>query len=271
LGIDLEFSTAFHPQTDGQSERANRTLEEVLRHFVSPRQDGWDDWLDMAEHAINNSVSPSTGYTPLFLCYGHNPLCALDVSLGPVLVPAAQSTVEDMHAVLQHAEINLHEPQQRMMAKQNAHRRDVTFAVGDMVRLSTANLSLPSSMTKKLTGKYLGPFAVEQVISPVGYRLHLPNTINIHPVFMLLCCSLGMSTRICRTLVRCRGLHLLMRMRIAALLTVCWISGSASVVVVFRLSTLCVGVVMAWKTTCGSTPNRWTMISLLITRPATTD
>jgi hypothetical protein len=139
--------------------------------------------LDLAEHAINNSVSPSTGYTPFFLCYGHNPLCALDVSLGPVLVPAAQSTVEDMHAALQHAKINLHEAQQRMMAQQNAHRRDVTFTVGDMVRLSTVNLSLPSNMSKKLTGKYLGPFAVEQVISPVAYRLRLPKSLKVHPVF----------------------------------------------------------------------------------------
>jgi hypothetical protein len=88
-------------------------------------------------------------------------------------------------------------------------------------------------MSKKLTGKYLGLFAVEQVISPVAYRLHLPNTLNIHPVFHVALRSLGMLTRICRTLVRCRGLHLLMQMRIAALLTICWISGSASVVVVF--------------------------------------
>jgi hypothetical protein len=183
LGTDLKFSTAFHPQTDGQSERANRTLEEVLRHFVSPRQDDWDDWLDLAEHAINNSVSPATGYTPFFLCFGHNPLCALDVSLGPVLVPAAQTTVDDMHSVLQHAKLNLREAQQRMMAQQNAHRRDVTFAIGDMVRLSAINLSLPSTMSKKLTAKYVGPFAVERVISPVAYRLRLPKTLKIHPVF----------------------------------------------------------------------------------------
>jgi hypothetical protein len=69
LGTELRFSTAFHPQTDGQSERANRTLEEVLRHFVSPRQDDWDDHLDLAEFAINDSVSPSTGYTPFYLAY----------------------------------------------------------------------------------------------------------------------------------------------------------------------------------------------------------
>jgi hypothetical protein len=183
LGTDLKFSTAFHPQTDGQSERANRTLEEILRHFVSPRQDDWDDWLDLAEHAINASVNPSTGYSPLYLCFGMHPLSALDIALDSVLVPAAQSTVNDMHSTLQHAKANLQEAQQRMMAQQNARRRDVRFAVGDLVRLSAANLSLPSTMSKKLTAKYLGPFAVEQVISSVAYKLRLPKTLKVHPVF----------------------------------------------------------------------------------------
>jgi hypothetical protein len=183
LGTDLKFSTAFHPQTDGQSERANRTLEEYLRHFVSPRQDDWDDWLDLAEYAINDSVNPATGYSPFFLCFGQSPLSVLDVALGPVLVPAAQVTADDMHSVLQHAKTNLHAAQQRMMAQQNAHRRDVTFSVGDLVRLSAANLSLPSTMSKKLAAKYLGPFPVQQVISPVAYRLKLPPTLKVHPVF----------------------------------------------------------------------------------------
>jgi hypothetical protein len=69
LGTQLRFSTAFLPQTDGQSERANRTLEEVLRHFVSPRQDDWDDHLALAEFAINDSVNPSTGYSLFDLAY----------------------------------------------------------------------------------------------------------------------------------------------------------------------------------------------------------
>ena len=183
LGTDLKFSTAFHPQTDGQSERANRTLEEYLRHFVSPRQDDWDEWLDLAEYAINDSVNPATGYSPFFLCFAQSPLSVLDVALGPVLVPAAQVTADDMHSVLHHAKANLHAAQQRMTAQQNAHRRDVSFAVGDLVRLSAANLSLPSTMSKKLAAKYLGPFPVQQVVSPVAYKLRLPPSLKVHPVF----------------------------------------------------------------------------------------
>jgi len=107
----------------------------------------------------------------------------LDVALGPVLVPAAQVTADDMHATLQHAKANLHAAQQRMIAQENAQRRDVVFTVGDLVRLSAANLSLPSTMSKKLAAKYLGPFQVEQVISSVAYKLRLPSALKIHPVF----------------------------------------------------------------------------------------
>ena len=183
LGTELKFSTAFHPQTDGQSERANRTLEEILRHFVSPRQDDWDDWLDLAEYAINDSVNPSTGYSPFYLCFGHNPVSPLDLALNPVVVPAAQTALDDMRATMQHAKVRLAEAQVRMATQHDEHHRDVTFVVGDLVRLSTANLSLPSTMTKKLTARYLGPFSVEKVVSPVAYQLKLPKALKIHPVF----------------------------------------------------------------------------------------
>jgi hypothetical protein len=181
-GTHLRFSTAFHPQTDGQSERANRTLEEVLRHFVSPRQDDWDEYLDLAEYAINDSVNPSTGYTPFFLAYGHHPSAPMDLT-DQVMVPAAQSYMQTASDALQHAKTRLREAQLRQALQANKHRRDVQFKVGDQVRLSTANLRLPSTMSKKLVARYLGPFVVQEVVNPVTYRLHLPDSLKIHPVF----------------------------------------------------------------------------------------
>lgn len=173
VGTDLKFSTAYHAQTDGQSERANRTLEEVLRHFVSPRQDDWDDYLDIAEFAINDSVNPSTGYTPFYLAYGSHPLSPIDIASG-VTVPAAQSALQDMADAMQHAKSRLHEAQTKQAHQANRHRRDIEFQVGDKVRLSTTNLQLPSNMSKKLTARYLGPFKVEQKIGKVSYKLKLP-------------------------------------------------------------------------------------------------
>ena len=73
LGTRQALSTAFHPQTDGQTERVNRVLEEMLRHFNSPRQDDWDEYLSLAEFAVNNAKHASTGQSPFFLVYGRNP------------------------------------------------------------------------------------------------------------------------------------------------------------------------------------------------------
>jgi transposase InsO family protein len=181
LGTELRFSTAFHPQTDGQSERANRTLEEVLRHFVSPRQDDWDDFLDLAEFAINDSVSPSTGYTPFYLAYGQNVSSPIDLT--DVIVPAAHMRAQEMTDAIEHAKAKLRESHERQARAANKERQDYQFKVGDKVKLSTVNLNLPSTMSRKLTARYLGPFPVEKIINPVAYKLKLPTSLKIHPVF----------------------------------------------------------------------------------------
>jgi hypothetical protein len=69
----LHFSTAFHPQSDGQAERYNRTLEEMLRGFVNASQDNWDSYLVPLEFAYNSSINASTGYSPFYLMYGQHP------------------------------------------------------------------------------------------------------------------------------------------------------------------------------------------------------
>ena len=66
-------STSQHPQTDGQTERTNRTLEQVLRHYVAYDQDDWDIHLSAVEFAYNNAVQSSTKETPFMLNYGHHP------------------------------------------------------------------------------------------------------------------------------------------------------------------------------------------------------
>eukprot|EP00983_Pelagomonas_calceolata_P013063 417718-Pelagomonas_calceolata.AAC.1 len=72
---------SYHPQTDGQTERTNRTLEEMLRAFVAPDQEDWDEHLACAEFAINNSWQESMKNTPFFLNYGMHPLTPVSLSL----------------------------------------------------------------------------------------------------------------------------------------------------------------------------------------------
>jgi hypothetical protein len=182
VGTSLKYSTAYHPQTDGQSERANRTLEEYLRHYVSPLQDNWDEYLDLAEFAINDSTNPSTGYSPFYLSYGQHPNTALDLTTD-AMVPKAQDFLQDMSDALTHAKTKLQEAHAHQAVQANMKRRDITFKVGDKVALSTANLRLPSTMTKKLAPTYIGPLTVTKVINPVAYKLKLPATLRIHPVF----------------------------------------------------------------------------------------
>lgn len=183
LGTELRFSTAYHPQTDGQSERTNRLLEECLRHFINPRQDDWDEYLDLAEFANNDSVQLSTGYTAFYLTYGQHPISAVDFANPPVL-PSAETFINTITSSVHHAKQKIQEAQTKQCIAANRTRRDVQFKVGDKVRLSTVDLNLPSNMSRKLGPKYNGPYTIAKVINPVVYKLALPPELKrIHPVF----------------------------------------------------------------------------------------
>jgi len=90
--IKQAMSTAYHPQTDGQTERANRALEEMLRHYVSPTHDDRDEHLDMAEFAINDAWQESVQGTPFMLIYGQHPLNFLSLQ-NHSHVPAAEHAI----------------------------------------------------------------------------------------------------------------------------------------------------------------------------------
>ncbi len=186
LGTKLAMSTAYHPQTDGQTERANRTLEDMLRAYVSYRQDDWDQHLTAAEIAYNNSVQASTGYSPFFLNSGQHPNLPLSSAVQPANIsnnPPAAELLSDLYRDLECAKENLKRAQQRQAHYANQHRREVTFCVGDEVLLSTANLR-HELRAPKLAPKFIGPFSISRVISDVAYELTLPDTMSrVHPVF----------------------------------------------------------------------------------------
>ena len=94
VGTKLCMSTAFHPQSDGQTERMNRTLQEVIRHYVGPRRDDWDTLLPLAEFAINNSVAESTGMTPFYMNSGQHPNTPLSIVL--LMLPMAHNTLSQL-------------------------------------------------------------------------------------------------------------------------------------------------------------------------------
>jgi hypothetical protein len=188
LGTTLTMSTAYHPQTDGQTERANRTLEELLRARVNFRQDDWDEHLSAAELAVNNAVHASTGFTPFYLNFGHEVELPLDraiAGLRPSTNPVAAERISRLQADLTRARSNIEAAQQRQAKYADQHRREVKFAIGDQVLLSTEHLRMigADKRTPKFTFKYLGPFEIKRVVNDNAYELDLPDPLRIYPVF----------------------------------------------------------------------------------------
>jgi hypothetical protein len=187
LGTTLTMSTAYHPQTDGQTERANRTLEEMLRSRINFRQNDWDEHLAAAELAINGAVHASTGFTPFYLNFGQDVPLPLDRAIAGLLPssnPTAAERVERLRSDLARARSNIEKAQQRQSKYADQHRREVKFVVGERVLLSTEHLRMvgDDKRTPKFSCKFLGPFAIKRVVNDNAYELDLPAPMRIHPV-----------------------------------------------------------------------------------------
>jgi hypothetical protein len=191
LDTTLLMSTAYHPQTDGQTENANKTLETVLRSVVNFEQTDWDQHLHLAEFAVNNSKNATTGFTPFFLNYGHELKSPIDIATASlrgqpqISNQAADDFSERLRTALETAKNNIEAAQKRQARYADQHRSNhIPFQTGDRVLLASKNLQLvgDANRTRKLTARYLGPY---QVIRPVGdnaYELQLPANIQIHPI-----------------------------------------------------------------------------------------
>jgi transposase InsO family protein len=174
-------STAFHPQTDGQTERQNQTLEQYLRAYVNTRQDDWVSLLPLAEFAYNNSCHPSLKVSPFFACYGFHPRLTCEPPES-AQVPNAGERIGDLIEMRKKLEENWNQATQYQQTYYNNHHRPQTFKAGDKVLLSTKNLRLRSP-SRKLTARFIGPFMVEEPVGSQAYRLTLPQDLPIHPVF----------------------------------------------------------------------------------------
>jgi len=186
MGAELNLSTAFHPQTDGQSERTIQTLEDMLRACALDYAGGWDHNLLLAEFAYNNSYHSSIKMAPYEALYGRRcrtPICWDEVGERKLSkVELIDRTVEIINKIRK----RLRAAQDRHRSYADTRRKPLTFEAGDHVflRVSPLKGSLRFGQKGKLSPRYVGPFEVLQSVGPVAYRLALPPTLQgIHDVF----------------------------------------------------------------------------------------
>jgi len=184
LGIDSKLSTAFHPQTDGQTERMNQELEQYLRMFIDHRQEQWPEWLGTAEFAYNNKVQTSTKVSPFKANIGRNPRMGFELRKKGKF-EEANKFVERMQEIQEEAKAVLSKVQEDMKKYADRHRGEVEeYKVGDLVLLSTKDLKyqMVGRRTEKLMERFVGPYKIKSIVSTNAIELELPSTIKIHPV-----------------------------------------------------------------------------------------
>lgn len=185
-GAALKRSTAYHPQLDGQMEVVNKVVETYLRCFVGGKPKLWAKWLSWAEYCYNTATHATTQYTPFKALYGRDPPRLIRFIPRSTVVSSIEEQLTERDAFLDDLKAHLVRAQQRMKALEDAKGREVEYQVGDKVYLKVQpyrQRSLAKRTNEKLAARFNGPFEVIQRIGKVAYKLQLPATAKIHPVF----------------------------------------------------------------------------------------
>ncbi|PIL32389.1 hypothetical protein GSI_05635 [Ganoderma sinense ZZ0214-1] len=183
MGIEGNPSTAYHPQTDGQTERMNQEIQTYLRIFINHKQDDWVEWLPLAEFAYRCRVHASTGMSPFFMTHGHEPNTGVE-TLKDGINESAKQFAERMQRIGKQAAQALEIAREAMKRHYDKHRRPAReYKTGDYVYIDAQNFPTDRP-NKKLEDKRYGPFRVEEKIGASAYRLKLPPKWKLrYPVF----------------------------------------------------------------------------------------
>ena len=168
LGIKGNPSTAYHPQTDGQTERVNQSVKEFLTMFVNNKQDDWSDWLAIAQFCHNDRWHSATTYSPFFLTYGYHPSKGLE--------PKREYTVEAVGDFVQRIS-EAHEMAKKALERSNVlmknwydkHEKPVIdYKPGDKVYINTEHLPSVRQL-RKLEKKFFGPYEIVEKVGQSAY------------------------------------------------------------------------------------------------------
>ena len=190
FGTKLAPSTAYHPQTDGQSEIANRKVEEMIRAFANYKKDNWDEHLVDFEVAYNSAVNSTTLCSPFFVNYGVHPKIVPLETLSSHN-PSAKSFIDTIHDTTKFAYDRITRQNRKMAEYANKSRIPHDFKVNDLVWLSTKNLSIEDgSGIRKLHPKFCGPFKITKRINDVAFKLELSEPMKARGIHDTFHCSL---------------------------------------------------------------------------------
>jgi hypothetical protein len=182
----LCLSSAYHPQSSGQTERVNQCLEAYLRRFVHACPKQWSSWLPVAEFWYNTSYHSALGKSPFEVLYGHAPShFGLDTADQCTLMNL-KSLMHTRQEMLQQVKMHLLRAQQRMKRQADKGRSERTFDVGAQVYLKLqlyCQTSVAKRKSHKLAFRFFDPFRIVKKINPVAYQLALPANSAIHLVF----------------------------------------------------------------------------------------
>ena len=184
LLIKPNFSTSFHPQSDGQTEQVNQVLEQYLRIFTSYQQDDWPDHLTLAEVAYNNTKHTSTGISPFYANYGYHPIQPSDIILSDASPnPEAHDTVSHLQKIHEQLTESIQAAQSDYTRFYNKKvLKSPQYQEGDLVWLLQQHIKT-TRPSDKLDFKQLGPYKIIKEINPMAYKIDLPASSRIHPVF----------------------------------------------------------------------------------------
>ena len=194
-GTELNMSTADHPESDGQTERGNRVIEDVLRSFAHNRARTWSSLLPSVEFAYNTSVHASTGLTPFYVNYLRNPrlpsLVGLPHFSGEGLdmpartVNSVRAFVELRQSIILQVRENIATAQakQAVQANKKGRKNMNSFNLNDEVLLHESAVPKGVLGNPKLQRPWLGPFPIKEIVSRTTYKLDLPESWKIHPTF----------------------------------------------------------------------------------------
>lgn len=185
-GTQLKMSSSYHPESDGQTEVVNRCLETYLRCFISDQPKTWMSWLHWAEYWFNTSFHTTTEYTPFELVYGRPPPVMSRWVQGETRVEAVQRDLIERDEAIRQLRSHLLRAQDRLKAQADKKRSDRSFEIGEWVfvklRAHRQN-SVVTRINAKLAARYYGPYPITERIGAVAYKLRLPTSSKVHPVF----------------------------------------------------------------------------------------